>query len=165
MMGHSCKVLKPVGWAQPSLTRSGSTEKGRADGRKRTGPALADPVWKAWKLRIMRLWPSWLSWAALLVLAGPSRSSSCRNQTPQNLRAPAVLVERATPPTTARLAPVLMTRVGIAASPALRAGFLICAEKGFMVLSCLMRQQRAGGRRAVDWCSYLLWVKPLSTGS
>jgi len=58
-----------------------------------------------------------------------------------------------------------MTRVGIAASPAFRAGFLICAEKGFMVLSCLMRQQRAGGRRAVDWCSYLLWVKPLSTGS
>ena len=28
-----------------------------------------------------------------------------------------------------------MTRVGIAASPAFRAGFLICAEKGFMVLS------------------------------
>jgi hypothetical protein len=26
-----------------------------------------------------------------------------------------------------------MTRVGIAASPAFRAGFLICAEKGFMV--------------------------------
>jgi hypothetical protein len=36
-----------------------------------------------------------------------------------------------------------MTWVGIAASPAFRAGFLICAEKGFMVLSCLMRQQRA----------------------
>ena len=44
-----------------------------------------------------------------------------------------------------------MTWVGIAASPAFRAGFLICAEKGFMVLSYLMRQQRAGGRRAVGW--------------
>ena len=39
-----------------------------------------------------------------------------------------------------------MTRVGIAASPAFRAGFLICAEKGFMVQSCLMRQQRAEAR-------------------
>jgi hypothetical protein len=44
-------------------------------------------------------------------------------------------VERETPPTTVRLAPAFMTRVGIAASPAFRAGFLICAEKGFMVLS------------------------------
>jgi hypothetical protein len=58
-----------------------------------------------------------------------------------------------------------MTRVGIAASAAFRAGFLICVEKGFMVLSWLMRQQRAGDRRAVGWCPYLLWVKPLSTGS
>ena len=47
---------------------------------------------------------------------------------------PAVLAERATPPTTDRLTPVFMTRVGIAASPAFRAGFLISAEKGFMVL-------------------------------
>jgi hypothetical protein len=39
-----------------------------------------------------------------------------------------------------------MTRVGIATSPAFRAGFLICVEKGFMVLSCLMRQQRAEAR-------------------
>jgi hypothetical protein len=62
---------------------------------------------------------------------------------------PAVLAERATPPTTDRLAPVFMTRVGIAGSPAFRAGFLICEVKGFMVLSCQMRQQRAGGRRAV----------------
>lgn len=54
--------------------------------------------------------------------------------------------------------PVFMTRVGIAASPAFRAGFLICAEKGFMVLSYRMRQQRAGDRRAVGWDSYLLWV-------
>jgi hypothetical protein len=46
-----------------------------------------------------------------------------------------------------------MTRVGIAASPVFRTGFLICAEKGFMVLSYRMRQQRAGGRRAVGWCS------------
>jgi hypothetical protein len=104
-------------------------------------------------LRIMRLWPSWLPWAALLVLAGPSRPSSCRNQTPRSLRAPAVLAERATPPTTDRLTPVLMTRVGIAVSAAFRAGFLICVEKGFMVLSYRMRQQRAGGRRAVGWCS------------
>jgi hypothetical protein len=46
-----------------------------------------------------------------------------------------------------------MTRVGIAASPAFRAGFLICTEKAFMVLSYRMRQQRAGGRRAVGWYS------------
>ena len=39
-----------------------------------------------------------------------------------------------------------MTRVGIAASAAFRAGFLICVEKGFMVLSWLMRQQRAEAR-------------------
>ena len=45
-----------------------------------------------------------------------------------------------------------MTRVGIAASAAFRAGFLICAEKSFMVLSCRMLQQRAGGGRAVGWC-------------
>ena len=40
-----------------------------------------------------------------------------------------------TPPTTVWLVLVFMTLVGIEASPAFRAGFLICAEKGFMVLS------------------------------
>lgn len=69
--------------------------------------------------------------------AGIRQQHQYRNQTPRSLRAPAVLAERATPLTTDRLAPVLMTRVGIAASPAFCVGFLICAEKGFMVLSYL----------------------------
>ena len=33
-VGHSCKVFKPVGWAKPSLTRSGSTSKGGKTGEK-----------------------------------------------------------------------------------------------------------------------------------
>jgi hypothetical protein len=40
----------------------------------------------------------------------------------------------------------LMTLVGIADTPVFGAGFLICAEKGFMVQSWLMRQQRAEAR-------------------
>ena len=54
--------------------------------------------------------------------------------------------DRETPPTTVWLALVLMTLVGIADTPVFGAGFLICAEKGFMVQSWLMRQQRAEAR-------------------
>jgi len=58
-------------------------------------------------------------------------------------------VERETPPTTVWLVPAFMTRAGNAANllaTGFRAGFLICAVKGFMVQSWLMRQQRAGAR-------------------
>ena len=70
-----------------------------------------------------------------------------------------------TPPTTAWLMLVFMTLVGIAVTPVFGAGFLICVQHGFMASSCLMRQQRAGRRRAVGWCPCQLWFMQPSTGS